>query len=696
MDKSTMPPPLPSSAVTGAIAVERGEDVHQAFMQALPDGFWINDFSGRFLETNEALCQMLGYTREELLHMNIQDIEASETPGETAAHIQEIIRTGSGRFQTRHRRKDGVVMGVEVSALYTAKLGKRFFVILRDITERKLMEKALLIQNRISNIFLTVSGDEMFNEALKIVLEELRSPYGVFGYLDQGGNLVVPSMTRHIWDKCQVTDKSLFFPRSTWGDSSWPRAIREKKWNYTNEVSARIPKGHIGISRHISFPILFQGKVIGLFQVANKGTDYTEEDIRMLENIAGYVAPILNVELQRKWAEEELRESEKRFRTTFEQAAVGIAHVGTDGRWLRVNQKLCDIVGYTREELLARSFQDITHADDIESDLEYVRQLLAATIPTYSMEKRYLHKNGEIVWINLTVALVRKDSGEPDYFISVIQDISVRKRMEQEIQQLNAELEQRVIQRTAQLQAANADLENFSYSVSHDLRAPLRAIDGFASILREDYASRLDEEGLRLFQVVSDNTRKMAQLIDDILAFSCAGRSELNLTTLDMNALVQQVWQELEPQRAERAIELRLPPLPSARGDHAAVRQVWMNLLANAVKFTRGREPAVIEVGGRHEGEENIYSIRDNGVGFDMAYVAKLFGLFQRLHGMEEFAGTGVGLSIVKRFITKHGGRVWAEGKTGEGATFWFTLPAETIAESGLRNAETTNTVPHS
>ena len=263
----------------------------------------------------------------------------------------------------------------------------------------------------------------------------------------------------------------------------------------------------------------------------------------------------------------------------------------------------------------------------------------------------------------------------------LIGEIVQRKRAEQKIQQLNAELEQRVMQRTAQLQAANTDLENFSYSVSHDLRAPLRAIDSFAAILREDYAPKLDEEGLRLFQVVSDNAKKMGQLIDDILAFSRAGRSELQLITLDMNALVQQVWQELEPQRTGRAVELRVAALPAASGDPAAVRQVLENLLDNAVKFTRGRETALIEVTGQREGEENIYSIRDNGAGFGMAYVNKLFGLFQRLHGMEEFEGTGVGLAIVKRFITKLGGRVWAEGKTGEGATFWFTLPAETIAE---------------
>ena len=201
---------------------------------------------------------------------------------------------------------------------------------------------------------------------------------------------------------------------------------------------------------------------------------------------------------ERKQAEEAVRESETRFRATFEQAAVGVALVATDGRWLRVNQKLCDIVGYTPEELLPLTFQDITHPDDLDADLAYVRQVLAGEIQTYTMEKRYFRKDGSIVWADLTVSLVREPSGQPQYFIAVVEDITERKQAEDEIRELNERLEQRVRERTAELQAANKELEAFSYSVSHDLRAPLRAIDGFARILTEDHAPRLGGEGQRV------------------------------------------------------------------------------------------------------------------------------------------------------------------------------------------------------
>jgi light-regulated signal transduction histidine kinase (bacteriophytochrome) len=239
------------------------------------------------------------------------------------------------------------------------------------------------------------------------------------------------------------------------------------------------------------------------------------------------------------------------------------------------------------------------------------------------------------------------------------------------------ELEQRVIERTAQLEAANKELEAFSYSVSHDLRAPLRAIDGFSRIILEDYLDKLDDEGKRLLNVIGNNTQKMGQLIDDLLVFSRLGRQEISPSDIRMTELAKRVFEDIKPLPNERNLQFNIKTLPVAQGDRSLIKQVFANLLSNAIKFTRPKEMGSIEIGGTNDGAENIYYVKDNGVGFDMQYVDKLFGVFQRLHSAAEFEGTGVGLAIVQRIIHRHGGRVWAEGKVGEGATFYFSLPAK-------------------
>ena len=226
-----------------------------------------------------------------------------------------------------------------------------------------------------------------------------------------------------------------------------------------------------------------------------------------------------------------------------------------------------------------------------------------------------------------------------------------------------------------QLETANKELESFSYSVSHDLRAPLRAIDGYSRMLEEDYAGKLDEEGRRLFGVIRESSKKMGMLIDDLLAFSRLGRSSISAARIDTGKLVGEGLEELRGHSPDRWPAVTVDPLPPAPGDRTLIRQVWANLLSNAVKFSAKAAAPVIRVCGRTENAEVIFSVQDNGVGFDMRYCDKLFGVFQRLHSTDEFPGTGVGLAIVHRVVSRHGGRVWAEGKPDEGATFYFALP---------------------
>ena len=387
-----------------------------------------------------------------------------------------------------------------------------------------------------------------------------------------------------------------------------------------------------------------------------------------------------------------LRERESLFRALFDQTVVGVAQVDTGtGAFLRVNQRYAELVGYTREELETLRFQDVTHPEDVARDLARMEELRAGRISEFTVDKRYLRRDGSVVWGSLAVSPMWAPGEPPSTNISMVLDITERKRAEEQsrateaalrrsegmFRELNAELERRVSERTAQLEEANKELEAFSYSVSHDLRAPLRAIDGFSRMIVEDHGERLEPEGRRLLGVVSANARRMAQLIDDLLRLSRLGRSEMRRTSVDMASLARAAFEEIvEAPEARGRIEFRVGDLPRAEGDPALLMQVWVNLLSNAVKFSAHREWPVIEIEGEGEGPSAVYRVRDNGAGFNMAYSGKLFGVFQRLHAPSEFEGTGVGLALVRRIVLRHGGRVWAEGKVGEGATFFFSLPA--------------------
>lgn len=377
--------------------------------------------------------------------------------------------------------------------------------------------------------------------------------------------------------------------------------------------------------------------------------------------------------LQRKQAEEALLSSEERYRSLVELSPDAL-FVRIDDRIVFINSAGVRLFGAANpEQLLGRLSEEFVHPDfrQLVAQRECQMREEGKTLPFAEM--KFLRLDGTAVDVEVAAAPL-VFAGKPASQV-MAHDIGDRKRAEEQIRRLNADLEKRVQERTSELEAANKELEAFSYSVSHDLRAPLRHIEGFVEILMSGSTQSLDEESRRHLETISSSAKQMGRLIDDLLTFSRTARAELKKTQLDLKALVQSVIRDLRQEVGERQVEWVIPELPQVEADPALLRQVMLNLLGNALKYTRTRQPARIEVGSSASPAEHIIFIRDNGVGFDMKYAHKLFGVFQRLHRAADFEGTGVGLANVRRIISRHGGRTWAEAELNHGATFYFSLP---------------------
>ena len=383
-----------------------------------------------------------------------------------------------------------------------------------------------------------------------------------------------------------------------------------------------------------------------------------------------------------------LHDSEALFRKLFEDSPIGAALIGLDRRINRVNKALCEWLGFSAAELVALDLEAITFDEDVPVSASLLRQMVDGQIPGYCHVKRYLRKNGEIVWGSLTATIIRDERGKALTALCMIENITERILKDQEIAHLTGELQARV----AQLTVVNQELESFNYTVSHDLRAPLRHIDGYSKILLDGYGAAMPEDAHWCIERVRGGAQRMGRMVDELLELSRTSRRELSKQLTELRSLVFDVIEELKPEAQNRKIEWLVGELPFVDCDPILARQVFANLLSNAVKFTRTRQRAVIEVGEIKSDGQTVLFVRDNGVGFSMKYADKLFGVFQRLHRREDFEGTGIGLVTVQRIVQKHGGRIWAEAELDKGATFYFTLasqapPEQAAIETGCGSA---------
>ena len=355
-----------------------------------------------------------------------------------------------------------------------------------------------------------------------------------------------------------------------------------------------------------------------------------------------------------------MRESEERFRATYEQAAVGIEILDPEGRLLQGNDKLTQILGYSHDELRQReTFVQLTHPEDLERELPLVQRLLAGEIPNYSIEKRYLHKEGRPVWVRVTSSVAR--TSQP-HRISIIEDITERKQAVE------------ALQRTAEdLARSNKDLEQFAYVASHDLKEPLRIVTGFTSLLKERCQGKLDAKADEYIFFASDAALRMQGLIDDLLAYSRAGRRKVDEPT-DVGDVLEGVLRSLTISIQESGAAITHDSLPTIRSNAVELTQVFQNLIGNALKFRGERKPE-IHIGARRQKGHWLLTIRDNGIGIDPQFAERIFMIFQRLHTREQYPGTGIGLAICKKIVERHGGRIWIESQPGKGSTFSFTIP---------------------
>lgn len=633
---------------------------------------------GKITDVNTATEGATGFSRKELISQDFSDYFTD--PEKARTGYQKVFREGFVRdYELEIRHRDGHITPVLYNAtVYRDESGNVMgvFAAARDITQRKQAEEKLMIRQRQEAAVASLGElalkradlSLLFNRAVWLVASSLDVECSkVLELLPDGETLLLRAGIG--WKEGLVGQATVSAGRDSQAGytllSSAPVIVTDLRVE-TRFSGPPLLRDH-GIVSGVSTIIWAKQKPYGVLGAHTKNLrEFTTDDVNFLQSIAN----VLGIAIERERAENDLRLANAYNRSLLEASLDPLVTIGPDGKITDVNVATEAVTGHQRHELIGKDFSDY-FTEPEKARTGYQRVFREGFVRDYPLE---IQSNGDATPVLYNATVYRDEAGNVAGVFAAARDITERKRAEDEIRRLNSELEQRVIERTAQLEAANKELEAFSYSVSHDLRAPLRTIDGFSRIVADEYASQLPQDGQRYLSLVRGGTQQMARLIDDLLSFSRLGRQALRKQEISPLELVQQVIEELSAERGDRQVQITLGDLAPCQADPLLLKQVFLNLISNAFKFTRKREIGCIAIGSRSQEGKTVYYVKDNGAGFDMKYANKLFGVFQRLHSTEEYEGTGVGLATVKRIVERHGGHAWAEAEPNQGATFYFTL----------------------